>query len=123
MTKRIVFFLFIAIVSAFAHSAPTVWEQMQNQSSPAQRGVVKSVEILEKDVYFSIETKDAFGDKVVRKDQLCPVEITQDSEQSAAIFKAKIEMLQEARRSQKPIEFASKGASQPCVSVLRALDT
>lgn len=128
MSKRILFFGFLIAVSAFAHAAPGVWEQLQHGSVFSVRGIVKSIDIDGSEIHFRVETKDSFGDLEVRSDRLCKtsdgVEDNRESEEvRAALLKSKIDMLQDARRSGKPIEYSTKGPWKPCVSVLRSLES
>lgn len=127
MAKRILFFGFVIAISAFAHAAPGVWQQMENGITSSNRGVVKSVDIVGGEIYFKTESKDAFGDKVVREDRLCTwvdgIEPGETDEMQAARYKAKLDIVQEARKSGKPIEFGTRGVWKSCVSFLRSLDS
>lgn len=126
MAKRFLFLGLVIAFSAFAHSAPGVWEQLEQGSINSTRGIVKSVEIQNSNIYFEIETKDAFGDPAIKKDRLCGLRdgSTHDSDEvRAALLKSKIEMLQDSRVQRKPIEFGTTGIWGTCVSVLRSVES
>lgn len=127
MAKRVLFFGFIVAISAFAHAAPSVWQQMEKGITTSNRGVVKSVDIVGGEIYFKTETQDAFGDKVIREDRLCTwvdgIQPGETDQMQAALFKAKLDMVQDSRKSGKPIEFGTRGAWKSCVSFLRSLDS
>ncbi len=126
MAQRFLFLGLVVAFSAFAHSAPGVWQQLERGTVNTNRGIVKSVELQNSDIYFEIETKTAFGDPVIIKDRLCGLRdgSTHDSDEvRAALLKAKIEMLQESRTQKKMIEFGSGGMWSSCVSFLRSIDS
>jgi hypothetical protein len=126
MAKRILFLGFVIAVSAFAHAAPGVWEQMEHGATTSSIGVVKAVDILGSEIYIKVETKDAFGDPTVRHDRLCSLKDGIDPQESeemrAVLFRAKLDVLQEARRNGKPIEYGTRGVWNSCVSFLRVLE-
>lgn len=126
MAKRILFLSFVIAISAFAHGAPSVWKQMEMGQTTSSRGIVKSVEFLGSEVWFKVETKNAFGDPTETKVPLCDLNNDKSpgsDEIRAALLKSKIEMLQESRRDRKPIEFGTRGVWDSCVSFLRSLDS
>ena len=124
MTKRILFLGFIITISALAQAAPGVWEQMKRGHSPRE-GVVKSVEISGSDITATIETEGPLGQKQIENQRLCRstdgFDDNRESEEiRAALLKSKIEVLEDARRTGKPIAFSSEGPWSPCVSFLRS---
>ena len=126
MAKRIVFLTFVIAISAFAHGAPSVWRQMELGQTKSSRGIVKSVDFLGSEVWFKVETKDAFGDPTVANVALCDLigDISPGSDEvRAALLKSKIDMLHESRRDRKPIEFGTGSVWNSCVSFLRSLDS
>lgn len=128
MAKRILFLGFIFAISAVAHSAPGVWEQMQTGAVVSARGVVKSIDVVGGEVFFKAQARDAFGDPVMRDERLCGYndgigEPRQSEEIRAVMLKTRIEMLNEAQRTGKEIEFGTTGIWKSCVSFLRSAST
>ncbi len=126
MAKRILFLTFVIAISALAHGAPSVWKQMELGQTTSSRGTVKSVDFLGSEVWFKIETKNAFGDPMVANVTLCDLsgDVSPGSDEvRAALLKSKIELLQESRRDRKPIEYGTRGVWNSCVSFLRSLDS
>lgn len=121
MSKRILFLVYLITASALAHSAPGVWERMQNGSTPSTRGVVTAVEMSDSQIYFKVETRDAFGDLVTRQESLCQEDFKESEEMRASLMKIKMEVLQESLKSGKPIEYGVRGPWKPCVISLRSL--
>jgi hypothetical protein len=122
MAKRILFLGFIVAVSAIAHAAPGVWEKMQLEQTTVVRGVVKSVDLADSGISFTVKTRDAFGDDSEIELQLCRPNVAESDEVRAALLKSKIDLLQEARRSGKSLEFGTGNPWARCVSTLRALE-
>lgn len=124
MAKRLLFLGFIFAISAVAHSAPGVWEQMQSGSVNATRGIIKSVDLIGDEVYFKAESRNPFGDPVTRSEHLCGYndgmgEARNADPIRAVSLKSKIDLLNEAQRTGKEIEFGTNGIWKSCVSFLR----
>jgi hypothetical protein len=124
MAKRILFLGLMIAASAFAHGAPGVWEKMQLEQITVVRGLVKSVDLGENGISFKVKTRDVFGDDSEVELHLCSPNVGGQSEEiRAALLKSKIDMLQEARRTGKSIEFGTGNPWVHCVSTLRALES
>ncbi len=129
MSKRILFLAFATALCTLpsAQAAPSVWEQMQHGSAASRRGIVKSVDLLGTEIYLKVEVKDALGDKIEKLERLCSTKDGYDSVETdimaATLYKARLDLVNEARRTGKPIEFGNAGIWKSCISFLRPLES
>jgi hypothetical protein len=119
MGMRIAFLFLSLALAQTAQADLSVWEQMESGRLTASKGVVKSVDYRDLDVYVKIETAGPLGTTVENLTKLC-----RDSDWSidlrATLFKAKIEVLEDSRKRQVPVEFGTRGPFDSCLSFIRS---